>query len=280
MRRTPLTLLGLTASLLALIGPPPAESNPAANLRIVFKGLPAETSDGVLTLCMIHLEAGTVTEITREDPASEMSVDIPAGPLVFQATYFSSSSDVFLMGMGSDYSVGDDSIEIVMRSSPSDLSPGQGSLPTYPPDEGMAIGYNPADFTATGPGAEPRLGEGFAGVVVTELSRSSCAASDTPPYQIVESANPKGMALIEAELKLQADPSFDSAGRVTPHIIAATHLVKGTFEMGDERIVADLRVEDLEGNVIAHATASGSVESAIEIVEEATRSLAEELCKK
>jgi hypothetical protein len=280
MRRSPLTLLGLTASLLALIGPPPAESNPAANLRIVFKGLPANASDGVLTLCMIHLEAGTVTEITREDPTSEMSIDVPPGPLVFQATYFSSSSDVFLMGMGSDYTVGDDSIEIVMGSPSSDLTPDEGSLTTYPPDEGMAIGYNPADFTATGPGAEPRLGEGFAGVVVTELSRSSCAASDSAPYQIVESANPKGMALIEAELKLQADPSFDPARKITPHIIAATHLVKGTFDLGDESIVVDLRVEDLEGNVIAHATASGSVDSAIETVEEAARSLADELCKK
>jgi hypothetical protein len=280
MKRFSLTLLCLICSLSLLIGSPHAEGNPVAELRIVFKGLPQGVSDGVLTLCIIHLEAGKVTEITREDPTSEMSIDVPAGPLVFQATYFSSSSDVFLMGMGSGFTVGDDSIEIVMGSSPSDLSPDQGSLPTYPPDEGIAIGYNPADFTATGPGAESRLGEGFAGVVVTELSRSPCAASDSAPYQIVESANPKGMALIEAELKLQADPSFDPASKVTPHIIAATHLVKGTFDMGDESIVVDLRVEDLEGNAIAHATASGSIDSAIETVEEAARSLADELCKK
>lgn len=167
-----------------------------------------------------------------------------------------------------------------MESASPDSSSGRSPLPTYRPDEGMAIGHNPADFTATGPGAEPGMGPAFAGMVVTELTQAPCAASEAPPYQIVESANPGGMALIEAELALQADPAFDPDEKITPHIIAATHLVKGTFSFTEESLTAELRVEDLEGEVIAQAAATGPIDSPFEIVEEAARSLAEQLCGK
>jgi hypothetical protein len=268
----------LIGCLSLLIGSPPAQTRSAVELRVALKGLPEETSGGVLLLCIVQLENGKVTEIRREDPASEISVDAPAGPLALEATYVSSSADVVLEG--SAVTSEDKSVEITMESASSAASPGRSSLPTYPPAEGMAVGYNPADFTATGPGAEPGMGPAFARVVITELSQAPCAAGDSPPYQVVESANPRGMALIEAELELQADPSFDPAERITPHIIEATHLVKGTFSVGEDSIIAELRVEDLEGEVIAQATASGPIESPFEAIEDAARSLADQLCKK
>lgn len=280
MTRSSLALLGLIGGFALLVGSPPAEGNPAGELRIIFKGLPEGDSYAVLVLSMIHLEDGMVTEVVRADPPSEISVDAPEGRLTFRAMYFSPVSRVYLLGTGTDSTLGDGAVEIIMRSPQLDPAPDPSPLQTYPPAEGMTLGYDPVDFIAEGPSSEPWWGEALAGVVITALSQSHCADSDVAPYQIVESANPKALALIEAELELQADPSFDPASRVTPHIIAATHLVKGSFRLGADSLVADLRVEDREGNVIAHAAVSGSVDSLIETAQEAARALADQLCEK
>lgn len=262
---------------LVLAGPFSAEAGPAAGLRILFKGLPDDTSDGELFVLMAHPDAGTMTEIRRESPEHEMTVEVPEGSLVLHATYLASSPGSCLIGLVSDTVIGDTSIEIVMKRPPYYDNPAPDTLPTYPPDEGMAIGYNPADFTIEGPSAEPGLGEALSYVVLTDLSQALDKVSGAPPFMLVESANPKGMALIAAELELQAGPEIDPESRVKPHIIAATHLVKGSFRLGTDSLVADLRVEDLEGNIIAHAAVSGPLDSLIETTAAAARALADQL---
>lgn len=277
MTRSSMTWLALLGSFLVLAGPFSAEAGLAAGLRIVFIGLPDDTRDGELFVLMAHTDAGTMTEIRRESPEHEMTVDVPEGTLVVHATYVSSSPGSCLIGAGSDTVLGDTSLEIVMKRPPLDESPEPDVLPTYPPDEGMAIGYDPADFTMEGPGSEPGLGEALSYVVVTELSQALDTVSGAPPHVMVESANPAGMARIAAELRLQAGPEVDPASRAKPHIIAATHLVKGSFRLGADSLVADLRVEDLAGNVIAHASVSGPLDSLIETTAEAARALADQL---
>jgi hypothetical protein len=282
-RRRLMTRSWLAASVLigclsVLGGSPPAETRPGAELRVAFTGLPEDTRGGVLLVCLIQLMDGTVTRIFREDPASEISIEAPERPLAIEATFLSESFEV-LEG-SAVVTWGEDAIEIAMASPDEASSPRRSNLPTYPPDEGMAIGYNPADFTATGPAAEPGLGPALAEAVVTGLVQAPCAEGEAPAYRVVESANPRGMALIEAEIKLQQRPEIDPRTRGTPHIIAATHLVKGTFSAGEDTFIAELYVEDLEGEVIAHARASSPADSWFEAVETAARSLADELCKK
>lgn len=262
-----------------LVGPSPAQEGPAVKLKVIFKGLPERTSDDTLLLRIVEVDDAKTTEVMSEDQSHEMSVDVPVRPVTLWATYFSYSSGVFLEGTEGVLE-GDESVEISMERPAPDVAQDQSALTTYPPDEGMAIGYNPAHFIATGPDVEPWLGEALSNIVVTTLSSSPCAGGENPPFQIVESANPQGMARLEAELKLQASSDVDPASRVTPHIIAATHLVKGLFTMGNDNFIAELRVEDLEGNVIAEAKASGSADQPADVVEEAARQLAEELCKK
>jgi hypothetical protein len=144
--------------------------------------------------------------------------------------------------------------------------------------QGTAIGYNPDDFTATGPGTDSGVARGIAQMVVTTLAQFQCPDGDSP-YIVVESANPSGMAAIEAELQLQADPAFDPGTRVTPRIIAATHLVKGSFTIDGNGATVNLRIEDRSGNVVARATANSSAETFWEAVEDAARALAAQLCK-
>jgi hypothetical protein len=55
------------------------------------------------------------------------------------------------------------------------------------------------------------------------------------------------MAKVLAELNLERTPGFDPESVVTPHIIGATHLVKGDFVLGEETITANLRLEDSAG---------------------------------
>ena len=276
MKRALLISLGLLADFSILINSPCGGGSLSPELRVIFRGLPENTSDAVLLLWVIRLEDGRVSEVWENEPAPEMSIEAPSGPLTLWAAYFCPSADILLEGTASVS--GDESVEVAMeelRSAP----PAEGSsLPTYAPDEGMAIGYNPADFIVTGPDAEPWMGEAFAHLITTDLVRAPCAESGEAPYQVVESANPKGMAHIEAEIKLQSGPDLDPASRVTPHIIAATHLVKGIFSMGEGRIVVDLRVEDLEGEIIVQASATGSADTPIKTIEEAARSLADRLC--
>jgi len=118
----------------------------------------------------------------------------------------------------------------------------------------------------------------IADIAITTLGEVQCPDSDSP-YMVVSTENPRDMEAIKGELELQKDPAFDPASRVTPRLIAATHLLKGSFTIDGDRAIANLRIEDRSGNVIASATGEASMADFWKAVDSAAKALAADLCK-
>jgi hypothetical protein len=141
----------------------------------------------------------------------------------------------------------------------------------------MEIGYNVDEFEVAGPGVEG-TGRGFMDYAMVTLQQEACSDGDNS-YEIVETANPRCMAALEAEIELQQDPAFDPATRITPRWIQWTHIVRGSLQYGPSGWTADLRVEDRSGRVVARVakTTPGS-DGALDALDRAALALSDQLC--
>lgn len=246
-------------------------------LRLHLTGLPHDAEDGDLLIQTIRLRDGVITETEHYTPDPEIYLTQPSEPSLFRVYYRSLLPSSMLEGTGNSF-LGSSANIAMSPQSRSGLSP-SGALPTYPPQNGIAIGYNPSDFSASGDGLEPQHGKDLAAMVVTELVNSKCEEGSDTQFIVVESANPAGMAKLESEIRLQQSSATDPASRVEPHIIQATHRVKGSMTFGSNGAKINLVLTDGKGNVIARGSASSAEEQFWDAVDEAVRKLADEICK-
>jgi hypothetical protein len=226
----------------------------------------------------IRLQDTVVSMAVTDSAYPEIYSAIPAEPSLFAARYFSFSPPLFLEGY-----VGirkENSVNVSMNAPVTGGSSAYGTLPTYPPSKGITIGYNPADFTVTGPNyiVDTFKGSALADLVTVDLFTSRCSDDSSTSYEVVESANPRVVAIIEAEIELQSSPLFDPASRVRPHFLAATHLAKGSANFVQGNVIINLRVEDRQGHVTAQSNVSGSEDNFFGLIDEAVRSLANQIC--
>lgn len=143
---------------------------------------------------------------------------------------------------------------------------------------GVAIGYNPADFTFIING-KPLAGEALTNPVITGLFHSNCSNDSSKSYVITESENPRVVKILMKEINFSNSIYADPTTRLTPNITVATHLVKGDAVMERGRMTVNLRIEDRQGNVKAQATSSGPQKNYSELIDEATSSLGQQMCK-
>jgi len=135
---------------------------------------------------------------------------------------------------------------------------------------GIAIGYNPADFTIVGKSL-PRTA--LTSIIVTTLHNSRCS------YSVVATEDPSMMEVIEKEIEFSSSTYVDPANRLTPNFMVATHLVKGNAIFGQGSVSINLRIEDRQGSLTAQAKVSGPEDSFWKLIEEASRSLASQMCR-
>ena len=254
------------------------EEVPYRDLQIRFKGLPAGEGDNILLMETIRLQDTVVSMAVTDSAYPEIYSAVPAEPSLFVARYFSFSPPLLLEGSAGIRK--ENSVNVTMNAPITGGYPAHGTLPTYPPDRGITIGYNPADFTVTGPDyiVDAFKGGALADLVTVDLVMSRCSDDSSTPYEVVESANPRIVAIVEAEIALQSSPLFDPATRVIPHFLAATHLAKGSANFDQGNVIINLRVEDRQGHVKAQANVSGPEDNFSEMIDEAVSSLANQIC--
>jgi hypothetical protein len=275
--RKQLAIVSLAVAFSLLAGVAPCRAADAAREFLVrIKGLPPDEAEAVLLLRSIGMQDGAILASLRDYPASEISMEAPAVPSLIGAVYIAASPAAALQGYSHAATGGSAQVPLQAPAAPSSMV--ATSLPTYLPTDGMAIGYNPYDFTATGEGIEPWYGRALADCVIVDLVQAQCPPGGGASYVVVESANPKFMPFLEAELALQARPEFDPATRIKPRIIRPTHLLKGHIDIGSPTTVATLRLEDAAGNVVSTVTASGDYELFWDAYTEAVSKLAKKIC--
>ncbi len=162
------------------------------------------------------------------------------------------------------------SVTVVEASSSQQIASGE-SGNTY---SGIAIGYNPADFSIIG---KPLPGAALADMLVTGLHQSRCADENGRFYKVVVTEDPRIMGAIEKEIKLSSSAYIDPDNRLTVDLTVATHLVKGNAIFKQGSVTINLRIEDRQGNVIAKTKSIGN--SFLTLPNEAARLLASQICK-
>lgn len=136
------------------------------------------------------------------------------------------------------------------------------------------IGYNPADFTFTMNGKQTSWGgAGLSSMVVTDLDIFRCS------YTVVVTEDPRMMEALEKEIEFSSSEYVDPSNRLISNPTVATHLVKGSAIFVQGSVTINLRIEDRQGSLVAHAKVSGPKGSYFKLVTEATRSLAKQMCR-
>lgn len=141
----------------------------------------------------------------------------------------------------------------------------------------VAIGYNPADFALIFNG-KPASGGGLAAMINTILFNSNCLNDSSKSYDLVESENPRMMEIFMKEINFSHSKYADPSSRLTSNIIVATHLLKGSAIIEQGIVSINLRIEDRQGCVKAHAKLSGPEKSFFKLIDEAAISLAQQMC--
>ena len=139
----------------------------------------------------------------------------------------------------------------------------------------IAIGYNPADFTIAG---KSMPGAALTDVVITGLHNAHCSNDNGISYIVVASEDSRMMEILDKEIKFSSSSYADPATRLRPNTMVATYLVKGnaTFEQGSVSI--NLRIEDRQGCLRSQAKVSGAENNFYKLIDEATRSLGDQMC--
>ena len=146
----------------------------------------------------------------------------------------------------------------------------------------IAIGFNPADFTPipnhrnVSPGA-------LISTIEEELTNSNCSSDSGRSYILVDTEDPKAMKkyreVIEEE---NNNENNDPDTRLTPHFIAATHLVKGNAAFDHGCAMVYLSIEDRKGSIVAQKKIFSSnirkPEEIFKLIKEATSSLRYQIC--
>jgi hypothetical protein len=236
-----LSVIALLSSEIIGVG----QSGNSRRVSLRIRNLPAAAAQDRVFIKVIKLEDSSILSVFQQSAPKELVLNIPATQELLIGTYFTLSPPIFYQGSVGSYS--GKSMEMTMENAARAAPRAAASFPTHPPAHGKAIGYNPDDFTVSGPKGESWLNRSLMDVAVCYLAEYQCDNNDENSYITVESANPYGMAKVLAELNLERTPGFDPESVVTPHIIGATHLVKGGFVLGEETITANLRLEDSAG---------------------------------
>ena len=141
----------------------------------------------------------------------------------------------------------------------------------------VAISYNPADFSVTIHG-KSFPGSGLSNMVSTVLFNSRCSDDSGRSYEVSSSEDPRAIEAIANEMNLSNSIYSDPSTRLTPNIVESTHLVKGNLIVEQGKVTVNLRIEDRQGCLRAQAKVSGPEKSFYELIEDATRSLAHQMC--
>jgi len=146
----------------------------------------------------------------------------------------------------------------------------------------IAIGFNPADFTLVHNGKNIPS-EVIIAIIEEELTNSNC--SNGRSYVLVDTENPEAMKKYKETIeKENNNKQLDPNSKLTPHFITATHLVKGSAIVDNGCAMANLRIENRKGCVVAQKRVSVSgftgkwQETIIRLLTEATSSLRHQIC--
>jgi hypothetical protein len=249
-----------------------------SGLHLRLKNLPVKAPGDKVFIKVIKVEDGSVVSVLKEAAQEEINVNIPPTHVLLTGTFLPLSLKNFYQGAVGAYP-GKDPL-MTMANAPAQAASAAGSLPTYLPENGMAIGYNRDHFTASGPGTEPWFGRALEELVITDLGAYQCTGGGDNTYVVVGSEDPSTSALLRAEIDLQKSPAFDPDYVVTPHWVRATHLVKGNLVLTPNTITANLRLEDMAGRVIATSSHTGPLESFFDTIERAAIGISEQACGK
>lgn len=258
-----------------------AETETAAlqgELTLVLQGLSDDADGGSLQLMVSRLSDGVLASAEHATAGAEIVMTVPEEPSLVTASYVGGSPPKVLQANLGMLSAGVQAGGTAqLQFGPPTPSPPRKSYPLYPPERGKAIGFNGDEFRATGPGVEG-TGRVYMDYIVVTLAQAACS-DDDDSYVIVESANPRSMAQLQAEIELQQGPEFDPASRITPRWIQWTHIVRGSLQYGSGGWTADLRIEDRSGTAIARATmTTPGVDGLLDVLDRASLALVEQLC--
>lgn len=269
--------------------PQASAAQPASRgVQVSVQGLPAAGA-GRLLLRAVRVHSGSVAAATwvpaGDSPATEAMLDTPATPLWLSAGFAAPGAAPAQGALRGQTAVNatDETAALTMQGLSAGVAMRMGSQPSPPalhaPAKGKTVGANPADFHLSGPGIGPYMAGGIADVLTVALVNGPCGQADgDDAITAVATANPKDLAALAAEARLQSSPAFDRSQNEPPHWLAPTHLGKADIRITDGRVTVKVRIEDLQGQVIASGQRSGPAGSFWVTLDEALHAMNESLC--
>jgi len=125
------------------------------------------------------------------------------------------------------------------------------ALPPSYANSRIAIGSNPAYITHVD-NARNVTPDVVILLVEEELTKSNCSKDSDRSYILVDTENPEEMKKYKETIeKDNNNDMIDPDSRITPHFIAATHLLKGSAAFDRGCAMVNLRIEDRKGCIIA-----------------------------
>lgn len=96
----------------------------------------------------------------------------------------------------------------------------------------------------------------------------------------VDYTDPESLAIAKREVKFQKSRYVDASTRVKPNFVIPTSQVRGTITgSGDQATLSLSQVDLASGQVRASHTVTGPLSSFLDLLEQAARGLAEEICR-
>ena len=258
------------------------------SVQVSVQGLPAAGA-GRLLLRALRVHDGSVAAAAwvpaGDAPATEVMLDTPATPLWLSASFVAPGVAPAHQVLGGQLAVNasDETAALTLQGLPAVAAawagPQSGQPALHAPAKGKTVGANPADFHLSGPGIGPYMAGGMADLLTVALVNGPCGqAGGDDAIIAVATANPKDLAALAAEARLQSSPAFDRNQHRPPQWLAPTHLGKADIRVTDGRVTVQVRIEDLQGQVIASGQRSGPAASFWVTLDDALYAMNESLC--
>jgi len=153
---------------------------------------------------------------------------------------------------------------------------GAAALPAVSPTATGLLGVPSAGFTVTG---LPLSGQDVARAVTSDLSSGSPCYNRRDGFVIV-ATDPADVAKIKGEINLSQSSAADPSTRLTNQYVPPDTFVNGSWSSNGTSATVTLRVVDATGHEVMSSSATGPVDSVLNLNAKAASDLGSRLCCK
>ncbi len=148
-----------------------------------------------------------------------------------------------------------------------------------PPAQGMALGYDLADFHYSGPASSRHLLGALSSELYTAVLNGACAGGEGDDEVVMLESDPRVLGEVDDELSRQSGPAFDPATTTPGRRLAPTHKVQGELAIEGGQVTIHYRVLSVaDGGIVAESRRSGPATAFFDVLNGALTDLMRALC--